>query len=270
MTTGQIFFLLTRESLRDAARRRIVPAVIGLCLLTLGSINSCTTCNAEITTTGIEASSLDILGWVGVSVMGVLALFCVTLAGLLASDHLSSSLEDGSGLLVLTRPVKRRTFVFSRLSGTLCVSGLATLIMMGGASLMLILRGDLSGTPALVALLATLVNCISIASLAMMFSLFLPRVVTFLCVVGFVGWTSMANLISLSGSGLGFVSEVLNSFGPPILTAVVVPLAHWAGQPVEGVSSLDLIFRLGLWVFASISSLTFFFQQQELVRFESH
>jgi hypothetical protein len=152
--------------------------------------------------------------------------------------------------------------------GTLCVSGLATLVMMGGASLMLVLRGDLSGVPALVALGVTLLNCISIASLAMMLSLFLPRVVTFLCVVGFVGWTSMANLISMSGGGLGLVSEVLNGFGPPILTAVVVPLGHWAGQPIEGVSSLDLGFRLGLWVFASISSLSFFFQQQELVRFE--
>ncbi|MEE3328105.1 MAG: hypothetical protein VX252_12280, partial [Myxococcota bacterium] len=144
----------------------------------------------------------------------------------------------------------------------------ATVIMMGGASLMLAVRGDLAGAPALMALLVTLVNCVSVAALAMMFSLFLPRVVTFLCLVGFVGWTSMANLIAVSGGGLGFVSQVLNDFGPPILTAVVVPLAHWAGQPMEGVSTLDLTFRLGLWVFASVSSLTFLFQQQELVRFE--
>lgn len=268
MTDTAIFSLLTRESLRDAARRRVVPAVIALCLLTLGSINSCTTCNAQITTTGVDASSLDILGWVGVSVLGVLALFCVMLAGLLASDHLSSSLEDGSGLLILTRPVKRTTFVLSRLAGTLCVSGLATLVMMGGASLMLVLRGDLSVMPALMALAVTWMNCLSLAALAMMVSLFLPRVATFLCLVGFVGWTSMANLISMSGGGLGFVSQVLNDFGPPILTAVVVPLADWAGQPTGEVSSLDLVFRLGLWMFASISSLTFLFKQQELVRFE--
>lgn len=268
MTRSAVFALLTRESLRDAARRRVVPAVIALCLLTLGSINSCTTCNAEITTTGVDASSLDVLGWVGVSVLGVLALFCVALAGLLASDHLSSSLEDGSGLLILTRPVERRTFVFSRLAGTLCVSGLATFVMMGGASLMLALRGDLAVMPALLALLVTWMNCISVAALAMTLSLFLPRVATFLCLVGFVGWTSMANLISISGGGLGFVSHMLNDFGPPILTAVVVPLAEWAGQPMQGVSSLDLVFRLGLWVFASISSLLFLFQQQELVRFE--
>ena len=269
MTDAGIFRLLTKESLRDAARRRVVPAVIVLCLLTLGSINSCTTCNAQITANGVDTSSVDILGWVGVSVLGVLALWSVTLAGLLASDHLSASLEDGSGLLVLTRPVKRRVFVLSRLSGTLCVSGMATLVIMGGASMMLFVRGDLPIWPALVALSVTLANCVSVAALAMLISLFLPRVATFLYVVGFVGWTSMANLISVSGGELGFVSLVLNDFGPPLLTGVVVPLANWSGQPLDGVSTLDIIFRLGLWMFASISSLFFFFQQQELVRFES-
>ncbi|MCH2185198.1 hypothetical protein MK280_04935 [Myxococcota bacterium] len=269
MTDAGLFRLLTKESLRDAARRRIVPAVIGLCLLTLASINSCTTCNAEITTNGVDASTLDIFGWVGVSVLGVLALWSITLAGLLASDHLSSSLEDGSGLLVLTRPVKRRVFVLSRLSGTLCVSGTATLVIMGGASLMLFVRGDLPFGPALVALAVTWINCVSIAALAMLLSLLIPRIATFLCVVGFVGWTSMANLISMSGGGLGFVSLVLNNFGPPLLTGVIVPLANWSGQPISGVSNLDLAFRLGLWAFASVSSLIFVFQQQELARFES-
>ena len=62
---------------------------------------------------------------------------------------------------------------------------------------------------------------------------------------------------------------MLNDFGPPLLTGVVIPLANWSGQSIDGVSTLDIIFRLGLWMFASISSLFFFFQQQELVRFES-
>jgi ABC-type transport system involved in multi-copper enzyme maturation permease subunit len=270
MTDAGTYRLLTRESLRDAARRRVVPAVIVLCLLTLGGINSCTTCNAQITTNSVDPSSVDILGWVGVSVLGVLALWSITLAGLLASDHLSASLEDGSGLLVLTRPVKRRVFVLSRLSGTLAVSGIATMVIMGGASIMLFVRGDLPMWPALVALLVTLVNCISLAALAMLLSLFLPRIATFLCVVGFVGWTSMANLIAVSGGGLGFVSLVLNDFGPPLLTGVVIPLANWSGQPIDGVSTLNIAFRLGLWVFASVSSLFFVFEKQELVRFESH
>jgi uncharacterized membrane protein YqaE (UPF0057 family) len=146
---------------------------------------------------------------------------------------------------------------------------MATLVIMGGASMMLFVRGDLPIWPALVALSVTLVNCVSVAALAMLISLFLPRVATFLCVVGFVGWTSMANLISVSGGELGFVSLVLNDFGPPLLTGVVIPLANWSGQSIDGVSTLDIIFRLGLWMFASISSLFFFFQQQELVRFES-
>ena len=267
--TASVFFLLVLESLQDAARRRIVPAILVLCFLTLVSINSCTTCNAEITTNNLQAPPVDIFGWVGVSVLGVLAVWSLILAGMLASDHLSASLEDGSGLLILTRPVSRKQFALARLFGTLLITWSAVIVMMGGASFMLSLRGDLSLWPALIALAATLVNCVSIAALAMFISLFLPRIVTFLCVVGFVGWTAIANLMSASGMTLGLWSDVLDRFGPPILSSVIIPLAAWSGQAIESVSVTEIVFRLGLWLFASLSSLLFFFAQQELSRFEA-
>jgi len=268
MTALRVFRLLARESLRDAARRRIVPAVVVLCLLTLGSINSCTTCDTQITTNGMESSSLDVLGWIGVSVMGVLAVWSVILAGMLASDHLSASLEDGSGLLLLARPVSRRQFVVARLAGTLVIAQSAVIIMMGGAAGMLSVRGDLVVWPSLLAVFATLVNCLTVAALAMLFSLFLPRIVTFLCVVGGVGWTAIANLMSASGLELGIIGGLLNGFGPPILSGVMMPLAVWSGQAGNWAAGLDVVFRLGLWAFASVSSLLFIFDRQELTRFE--
>ena len=268
MTAPPVFRLLARESLRDAARRRIVPAVVVLCLLTLGSINRCTTCNAQITTNGTNASSLDVLGWVGVSVMGLLAVWSLILAGMLASDHLSASLEDGSGLLVMARPVSRRQFALARLAGTLVIAQLAAIVMMGGASGMLSLRGDLAVWPALLSILATLINCITVAALAMLSSFFLPRIVTFMCVVGGVAWTAIANAMSVSGLSLGIVGGLLDGFGPPILTGVVMPLAVWSGQAVAGASALDVVLRLGLWASASVFFLLFIFDRQELTGFE--
>lgn len=261
--------LLTRESLRDASRRRIVPAVIILCFLTLASINSCTTCNAEISTNvQADTSQLDVLAWLGLTVMGVLAAWSVVLAGLLASDHLSSSLEDGSGLLILARPVSRRDFVLARLTGVLAIALTTVVVTLGGASAMLSARGDLVVWPALLAIGATMANCVSLAALAMLSSLFLPRIVTFLCVLAGVAWTSIANLLSASGAELGFVGGLLDAFGPPILSGVIVPLAVWSGQSISGPSSFEVIARLVIWAFGSVAVLVFVFGRQELTRFE--
>ena len=50
--------LLAREGLHDAARRRVVPAVAGLCLLTLAMVNSCTQCSPMVKTPGGELEAL--------------------------------------------------------------------------------------------------------------------------------------------------------------------------------------------------------------------
>ena len=75
--------------------------------------------------------------------------------------------------------------------------------------------------------------------------------------------------MSASGMTLGLWSDVLDRFGPPILSSVIIPLAAWSGQAIESVSVTEIVFRLGLWLFASLSSLLFFFAQQELSRFEA-
>ena len=91
--------ILSLESLRDAARRRIVPAVLVMCFLTLFMLNSCTSCSGDLRVER-NVASLEILGWGGLAAFTSLALWMVALSGLLAADHLSSALDDGTAQLI--------------------------------------------------------------------------------------------------------------------------------------------------------------------------
>lgn len=262
------FGLLAREGLRDAARRRVVPAVVGLCLLTLAMVNSCTRCSPVVESNGGQLETLAVFGWAGVVTVGILALWCVILAGLVAADHLSSTLEDGSALLVLSRPLSRRTFASARLAGSLIISVAAAFFLLGGAGLLLSIRGGLPLLPAFLAIGATVVNCVAVAALAMVSSLYLPRLVTFLLVIGGTTSVAMANLMSASGMDLGSVFVLLDEMGPPVLSAIVLALSGWSGQPIDGDAGLSVAARLLIWSAGSVSTLLFLFDQRELTHYE--
>ena len=260
--------LLGVEGLRDAARRRVVPAVAGLCLLTLAMVNSCTQCSPMVETPGGQLEALAVFGWAGVVAVGMLALWCSILAGLVAADHLASTLEDGSALLVLARPVSRRTFALARLSGSLIISFAACFFLLGGTGILVAVRGDLAFLPAVLAIVASMVNCVAVAALAMVSSLYLPRVVTFLLVIGGVSAVAVANLMSSAGMSLGAVSGLLDEMGPPILSAVVLALSGWSGQSFEGSSLLDIGLRMAVWTGGSVSTLLFLLDRLELTQYE--
>jgi ABC-type transport system involved in multi-copper enzyme maturation permease subunit len=260
--------LLAREGLRDAARRRVVPAVAGLCLLTMAMVNSCTQCSPVVQTAGGQLESLALFGWAGVVTIGLLALWCAVLAGLVAADHLSSTLEDGSALLVLSRPVSRRAFALARLAGSLTISFAAALFLLGGAGLLLAMRGDLPLLPPLLAIGVTVANCVAVAALAMLSSLYLPRLATFLFVIGGVSAVALANLMSASGIALGMLFGVLDEIGPPILSGIVLALSGWSGQPPDGAEALNVAVRMAIWMGGSVSSLLFLFDHRELTNYE--
>ena len=117
------FSVLAVEALRDAVRRRIVMAIVVLSLLSLMVVDSCTACAAgEVTINGEVRSLNDVAGAAGANLYAWLGLWIVVLAGLLASDHLQQTLEDGSANLCLARPVSRTAFAMARLAGALAVA----------------------------------------------------------------------------------------------------------------------------------------------------
>ncbi len=261
--------LLAREGLRDAARRRVVPAVVGLCLLTMALVNSCTQCSPRVETSDGGVAVFEVFAWGGMAAISILATWCVILAGLVAADHLSSTLEDGSALLVLSRPISRRTFAFARLLGALAVSVGAAVFVLGSTAMLLAWRGGLPLAPALLAILATIASCMVVGSLAMVSSLYLPRIVTFLAVIGGVATIALANLMSASGVPLGEISRLLDEMGPPILDSVIFSLRPWSGEAYDGASMLNMLARFAVWGGGSLATLFFLFDHRELTHHES-
>ena len=63
-STGRIFRTLTSEAIRDAMRRRIVPVIAVVSLLSLMLVDGCTSCaEPTVMTDGVSMSMLDVAGW---------------------------------------------------------------------------------------------------------------------------------------------------------------------------------------------------------------
>ena len=161
---------LTTQAVRDASQRRLVPAVLVISVLSLFMMDSCTSCNANVVVQG-EPQTMDLSSLAGLFTFGLLAIWSIALAGLLASDHLREIFEDGSATLWLARPISRPTLALGRLLGSLIVSLGAALLLCGGASFFLSIRGGLPLLPAIWATLSVLLSCVTMAALAMMASL---------------------------------------------------------------------------------------------------
>jgi hypothetical protein len=246
---------LARESLADALRRRIVPAIGLAALASLWLVDSCTSCSPNVSVSGRELPLPEVAGIGGVLVVVALAQWSLVLAGVLASDHLSETLADGSAALVLARPVGRGAFALARLAGVLALAWATAALLIGATAGLLAARQGLEPWPALGSLAACMTGAVVVAALAMSASLALPRVATaLLCVVG-VGVVGSVNAASLLGVELGGAAAVIDRFGPPLLSGALLPLAAWLDPAVVAGDPAAVALRLALWAAASVALL---------------
>jgi ABC-type transport system involved in multi-copper enzyme maturation permease subunit len=256
--------ILGIESLRDAARRRVVPAVLVLCFLTLFMLNSCTSCSANMQVESNIAGGLEILGWGGIAAFTSLALWMVALSGLLAADHLSSALDDGTAQLVLARPVSRATFVLSRLFGSVAVSLIAGLIMQGGATFFFATRAALPIGPALISMLATAISCICFSAVAMFSSLYMNRLVTVLILLVLLVVMSILSLMALSGVELEGIYGAMERMGPTFTTTITASLLPWAQRELVTSETALIWARLLGWTIGAVAVLLTAFGRREM------
>ena len=216
---------------------------------------------------GGEGGAIDplaLLAYAGIGGYLVLSLWIITLAGLLASDHLSETLQDGTALLILSRPVSRETFALSRLLGAWSVAMLAGSLLLGGTAAMLVGRHDLAAMPAVYAGLACALSAICIAALAMLAALFLPRVATFMLVFFVIAAISIINMTGIAGTELSGLSLWVDELGPPLATSITLALSAWADGQVTLVGGSMIIVRSFLWAAASVAALLFAFARLEI------
>lgn len=258
---------LTLEALRDAVRRRTAAAFAVLALLSLLVVDNCTACGTRVLIVNGSAvgpvAGRAMLGWAGMVLYAVLALWTVAISGALASDHLQQTLDDGSAHLTLARPVGRGVFALSRLFGALAVSlGTGTLLL-GGAAFFLRARYGLGFGPAAVAAAVTALGSVSIAAIAMTASLYLPRLATVAAVFLGVAAIAAANVASVAGSELSAVWSLVDRFAPPIGSGLALAVGAWSGREIP-VSPPLVALRLALWSLFAPALLAFAFRRREI------
>ncbi len=260
---------LTAEAVRDASRRRIVAVVVVMSVLSLFFVDGCTSCaGGEVSVNG-ESQSLRQLGGVtGALLFGTLGLWVVFLAGILASDHLQQSLEDGAANLTLARPVSRDEFVVARLLGALVVAGGTALVLLGVAALLLYQRSGLPPGPALLAALGCGVSALTLGALGMLASLWLPRLAAILAVTAVLAVTTLANTVALFVEpGSGGTLAWIHQWGPPLASVLWIPLLDWVPEAATlAHDSGGVAVRAVGWAGLSIAGLLVTFRRYELGR----
>ena len=261
-----VFGVLAGEAFRDAMRRRIVPVIVVVAVLSLLAVDSCTSCagSGQVTRDGVPVSLTDVAGWTGMLIFTVLSLWTMVLAGLLASDHLAETILDGSANLTLARPVRRGEFAVARLSGALGLSIATGAAVLSASAYLLHLRNGVPLEAAIWAGLACAAGAVIVATLAMTMSLLLTRVATALCVLVFVGAIALVDAFTLFGVSLGSFGSILQQFAPPLCTAVVLALEPWIAPVDLAVDPMLVTSKLALWMVASVLILLAVFQRREL------
>jgi hypothetical protein len=257
------FWLLAGEALSDAFRRRIVGGVAVAALLSIAMLESCTGCSPTVDVNGEVRELSELRGAFGFTAFLVLGLWGIALAGVLASDHLRSALDDGSATLTLARPVPRESFALARLAGVMGVATGAGVLVFGAAAFLLATRTGLPLAPAGVAAGACLLGALSVAALAMTASLALPRVASVLLVLGGVGLVALANGVAPFAEGAGWL-RAIDAYGPPLGSSLALALAPW----LEGVrlpgDAVRVAARLAAWAIGATLALVFTFRRVEL------
>ena len=259
---------LAGEAFSDALRRRIVPVITVLAVLSLLFVDSCTSCAPTVR--DAEGQALDLpqlAGYGGMVIIGLLSLWISVLAGVLASDHLAEPLADGSANLLLARPVSRSAYALARLVGAWALAAVTGVVLLLAAALLLETRQGLPAGPALVALGVVVMNAFCVAGLAMALSLTLGRTLTALSVFAVVWGLGAVEALALGGVELGSTLQALATAGPPLLAGAVVPLATWLPADVSFAGhTTSVALRAVAWAALAAAALVAAFRRIELGR----
>jgi hypothetical protein len=207
-----------------------------------------------------------VAGFGGLLISVILGLWTMVLAGVLASDHLAEPLNDGSADLALARPVSRGAFALSRLAGSLALAWATGAVLLFGTAVLLDARQGLALGPVFGAFLACAVGAATVAGLAMTASLVLPRAVTALAVFGFIWVIAAINAFAQFGAELTGAAGLVDRFGPPLATSMIVALGSWIEPTATRGEPLELALRSLVWAGASALLLLRMFRRVELGR----
>lgn len=264
MSWLRTFLRLAAEAVRDSVRSRAGLAVVVSAVLCLLVVDRCSGVDAMIEHGGrtIDPSAFSRL--LGPLLYGLVALFLVAAAGLVACDALARPIEDGTVSLWLARPVSRTTYALARLAGSMTLSGVVGGAVLLVATGLLAARYDLAPGPGLLGAAVFLLDAVVVSGIAMAASLFLPRLLTLFLVVTWVQLVLFANLAHVVGAAFGGWLGALERWGPPLGTAILFALSPWVGLDANDGQAAAVLARLGLWAAGSVALVAAAFRRLEL------
>ncbi len=253
MTATAQLVLLSREAFRDALRERVGLGVLVLAALLCLWLDRCSAGTSGIVLNGRMLDPELIARTIGPISFSATSLLLSAGTGLIACDLLARPLEQGIATLWLARPVSRELYALSRLCGALALGLLAALFALGLATALLVTRSGLSPIPGLVGLVVHALDAAIVAALSMGISLFLPRLLAFFLVLGWVQAITAANLAHVLGLSFGGWFDALERFGPPLGTALLHAVSPWAGVAPDPATWLPVGVKLAIWLAGSIA-----------------
>jgi ABC-type transport system involved in multi-copper enzyme maturation permease subunit len=265
------FAALAAEAFRDGLRRRFAFAV-ALFLLAAGmGAESCTDLRGASFSVNQHAIPTEVLaGFVAPLLVAWQAIAVLLITGVVAAEHLSRPLAEGSAALWLARPVSRETFAGARLAGALGIGLGAGALLLGTSASLLAVRQHLPVAPALAAALAAALGALAVAALAMATSLVLGRSAVLLLVVGGIPAIALANAVVLVGQlvhpdvEVGGVLGAVDRFAPPLGTAIFAAVAPW-NPHVDATGMLgSALGRLAVWAIGATLLLVLAFRRTEV------
>jgi len=226
------FTALARDALRDAARRRGLIAAAVASAIAAFAVSRCGHCEAAVSVQGetlsSQTSELAVIG--AIASLALIAIWTYAVAALLASDGLAAALEDGVAEAVLARPVSRDQFVLARLAGAWCGAFALGTALFALAVGLAIGRNGVAPAPALAALLCMGAASWTVAALAMLVSLSLPRAATLLLFGALGAGTVAIETAALFGAPIGGLAGAIAASGPAWVAAPVNALASWLSE----------------------------------------
>jgi len=258
-------YTLAVDALRDALGRRIVPVLVVICILSIMTLDSCTSCAPpQIEVNGAPQTLEGLPGGMGLITVVVLGLWVIILAGVLSADHLRNTLEEGYASLALARPVSRTSYAFARLAGSLGVALGVGALLLCAASYLVAARAGLPLGPVLGCALACVLGAITVGALSMTLSLHLPRLPSVLLVFASVGVITLANVLGATRVDPGGWLSAIDHWGPPLAAGLAAPLQDWLPPGYTQLESGPLFLRLLLWSAIALFQLGFEFRRLEI------
>lgn len=234
-------FSIAHITVKRELRNKMVYILLGLALLLIFLARGCTAGKLTIEQGIVSPDQIIKMGIV--ITFNAILFWGLSLCGLLAMNTISRELSEETVVLTVTKPIKRSWFLLGKFLGVLFIVLINLMALNTGFLLLLYLKTGVVTLSIFSGLMVAFLNFILIISLILLFSLFLPRVISALLAL-------IIYIVSL-GLSIPFSFEKIRVYWEPSLSAQLLHylLPQLGGVHLYATSFISKFFpsSMGFW-----------------------